>query len=617
MSSRAPESGRSRAVPFLVLALIALAALTGPVRAAEAEPSPDDRLPPDGPGPELKMTRDEAFEAMNEVLLNGDFWPLDIDLHYLVLDDLLLEIALLDHLDAFVTPTPSFVHDIHAAYGPWPDAPRALTVDFLLDVDDGLADLQSRVDEAAGPSPVLAPALDELPSDTRARIGNGDTELVEVVHYGRALTEMLSFGNADELAAMGAPSAALVDALPIELFNADLASDLAGLRAATAELQGDADALQRAVDTDSATDMPRPDVDLAPDTIPTGDPDPSTEVPWVIAAAAGGLVLAGAVVWIVRRRRAAGTADDRAVTAEIFEAHRLLAAALDETQIGEIGCSTATSITSASDAAIFRLTPDGLRRIGDTSLVVTSALARVVATAQPLVTVVSDDAAVGSAAVCAVPLVNDGTVGAVLVARRPTEHPFDNEDRRRLEMLAPALGGALASADTLGSYEHMALVDGLTSLGNRRRLDGDLETTLREAVATGLPVAFAMIDVDHFKAYNDAHGHEAGDRALQSVAKVIADNVRTTDIVYRYGGEEFSVLLPGATFEEATTAAERIRAAVEAAHFHGEDSQPGGCLTISVGISTLEGGRADELKTRADEALYAAKAQGRNRAVIA
>ncbi len=173
---------------------------------------------------------------------------------------------------------------------------------------------------------------------------------------------------------------------------------------------------------------------------------------------------------------------------------------------------------------------------------------------------VIDDAAVTTAAVCAVPLVSDGVVGAVLVVRRPADRPFDDEDRRRLEMLAPALGGALASADTFDSYENMALVDGLTSLGNRRRLDGDL--------------------------------------------------------VYRYGGEEFFVLLPGATFAEASAAGERIRAAVEAARVDGEETQPGGRLTISVGVSTLESGDASGLKTRADQALYRAKAEGRNRSVV-
>lgn len=254
--------------------------------------------------------------------------------------------------------------------------------------------------------------------------------------------------------------------------------------------------------------------------------------------------------------------------------------------------------------------------MGDGTIVTHTALSRVVETAQPLVTAVSDDPALGTAAVCAVPLVSERSVIAVLAVRRAPERPFGNEDRRRLEMLAPALGGALASADTLGNFEHLALVDGLTSLGNRRRLDGDLETTLREALDGDRPVAFAMVDVDHFKQFNDTHGHGAGDDALQTVARVIAETVRATDVVYRYGGEEFSVLLPDATREDAALVAERMCAAVAAARIPGEETQPGGSLTISVGVSTLEAGDPDELKVRADQALYAAKAQGRNRAVI-
>jgi PleD family two-component response regulator len=97
-------------------------------------------------------------------------------------------------------------------------------------------------------------------------------------------------------------------------------------------------------------------------------------------------------------------------------------------------------------------------------------------------------------------------------------------------------------------------------------------------------LAVSSSGVDHFKRFNDTRGHEAGDRALQAVAGVIAETVRATDVVHRYGGEE---------------------------------SQPGACLTISVGISTLEAGDASALKTRADEALDEAKAGGRNRAVIA
>lgn len=604
MSSRALEPGRSRAVPLLVLALLVLAALTGPARAAEGEG--------ESPGPDFDMTPDEAFDAMNEVMSTGDIWPLDPGLHFDVLDDLLLEIALLAQLDAFTTPTPSFVSDIHAAYGPWPAAPAELTMDFLIDVDDNQADRKSHINDILGPAPALAYALDEIPEDTRRLIADGTPGVVDPIPYAKALSEVLSFGNADELAAIGAPNAAIVDALPFELQNPEIGSELSDLRAMTAA---------PALGSNTAPNPTLP-TDTRPQAAPTVDSDQGSSLPWwiLVVVAAALAALAAAIVSIRRSRTAANPSrgvDDGSVTATVFEAHRRLAAAVDEDQIAEIGGEAAASITDAADAFIFRHTPDGLRRIGASTVIVSTALSRVIDTAQPLVTVLDNDPAVSSAAVCAVPLVHEGTVCAVLVVRRPSERPFGNEDRRRLELLAPALGAALASADTLDSYEHMALVDGLTSLGNRRRLDGDLETTLSEARKGDLPVAFAMIDVDHFKNFNDTHGHEAGDRALQTVARVIADTVRTTDVVYRYGGEEFSVLLPGATFEEATRAAERMRAAVEAARVEGEETQPGGRLTISVGVSTLESGDAGELKSRADRALYEAKAQGRNRFVVA
>ncbi len=216
----------------------------------------------------------------------------------------------------------------------------------------------------------------------------------------------------------------------------------------------------------------------------------------------------------------------------------------------------------------------------------------------------------------AVPLIAAGATTGVLVVWRHSGNPFDGSARDVLESLAPHAAAALTSADRHGSMTHMALVDGLTSLGNRRRLDHDLASTLQNAVAAGLPVAFAMVDIDHFKNYNDTHGHGAGDEALRQVASVIAANVRETDIVYRYGGEEFSILLPGTNTEEAEAVAERVRTAVQQTSFPGEQHQPGGSLTVSVGVATLAGSAPDALKARADAALYDAKSAGRNRVVI-
>jgi diguanylate cyclase (GGDEF)-like protein len=185
------------------------------------------------------------------------------------------------------------------------------------------------------------------------------------------------------------------------------------------------------------------------------------------------------------------------------------------------------------------------------------------------------------------------------------------------ERLASPMAAALANVDRLGSMTELALVDDLTSLGNRRRMDRDLVESVDESLRLGAPVAFAMIDVDHFKAFNDTHGHTAGDDALRTVAGVIAVTVRGGDIVYRYGGEEFSMLLPGATPEEATDVAERVRLAVEEASIPGEQTQPGGRLTVSVGVSTLPSDASTSIAVRADKALYKAKLAGRNQVVMA
>lgn len=191
MSIRASESGRSPAVPFLVVALLALAVLTGPVRAAEGDPLPFDQPAPEVPSPDidLEMTEIEAFDAMIEVLDSRGFWPLDEETHFAVLDDLLLEIAVLDHLDAFSQSAPSFVNDIHAAYSPWPDVSRESAVAFLFAVDDGLAELKNEVNRQVGPAPMVAFALDELPIGQRNRLAAGETGKFSVLLPGASLEE--------------------------------------------------------------------------------------------------------------------------------------------------------------------------------------------------------------------------------------------------------------------------------------------------------------------------------------------------------------------------------------------------------------------------------------------
>ena len=177
-----------------------------------------------------------------------------------------------------------------------------------------------------------------------------------------------------------------------------------------------------------------------------------------------------------------------------------------------------------------------------------------------------------------------------------------------LALGAAALGNILRKNPAAGDLEAMAWSDGLTGVANRRRLDHDIEAReeLREQTAV------IMLDIDHFKLVNDSFGHSHGDEVLRRVGKMISENIRYDDIVYRYGGEEFCVLLPGATTGEAHEVGQRLVAAA-----HSIDLPDGSNLTVSLGIAEAPQGDVSTALTAADGALFAAKEQGRDRAVLA
>jgi two-component system cell cycle response regulator len=161
--------------------------------------------------------------------------------------------------------------------------------------------------------------------------------------------------------------------------------------------------------------------------------------------------------------------------------------------------------------------------------------------------------------------------------------------------------------------------DPLTCLGNRLRLREDLEVLNARAKRYGQGYSAILCDVDHFKRYNDAYGHLKGDEVLEKVAGVISQSLRTEDSAYRYGGEEFLIVLPEQTSESATIAAERLRRGVEGLTLPHEAKTPPGVVTVSVGLAALTPGEEkpfEELLKEADEALYAAKEAGRNRVVV-
>ena len=163
-------------------------------------------------------------------------------------------------------------------------------------------------------------------------------------------------------------------------------------------------------------------------------------------------------------------------------------------------------------------------------------------------------------------------------------------------------------------FEKAALYDALTSIHNRRWLDDTLPRLLERHAVAGLPLSVGLIDVDHFKRFNDDHGHDAGDEVLRAVAHTLHDKLRPTDLVARYGGEEFVVILPDTDLPGAHCAAERLRIAVEAAAVSAPDGSTLPSVTISIGLARLEPDQTTATLLKAcDEALYRAKANGRNR----
>jgi two-component system, cell cycle response regulator len=178
------------------------------------------------------------------------------------------------------------------------------------------------------------------------------------------------------------------------------------------------------------------------------------------------------------------------------------------------------------------------------------------------------------------------------------------------------VGSALAAAERHDGITALSFVDPLTALPNRRSLDRDIIA----ALASPGPVAVAMIDVDHFKNFNDTNGHAAGDEALKVVGRALAAGLRSSDRAYRYGGEEFSLLLRVRDVDDAVQVCERIRHDVENTAIAGERHQPGGRLTISIGVAIVQAGQsalpAEAALQAADTALYTAKEAGRNTVVV-
>jgi diguanylate cyclase len=169
----------------------------------------------------------------------------------------------------------------------------------------------------------------------------------------------------------------------------------------------------------------------------------------------------------------------------------------------------------------------------------------------------------------------------------------------------------------LETVRREAQTDALTGIANRKELDRTLRQAIEEAHRTSQPLSLLMLDIDHFKQFNDNHGHQIGDQVLKLVARTLRESTKGRDLPARYGGEEFAIVLPMTAAENAMVVAEHVRKAVASKKIYRRSTEQNlGSITMSIGAATLREGEAmSELVHRADKALYRAKKNGRNRSV--
>lgn len=243
---------------------------------------------------------------------------------------------------------------------------------------------------------------------------------------------------------------------------------------------------------------------------------------------------------------------------------------------------------------------------------------------EPLITNLKDDAILNSAnlrdigEVAIIPLLNKGEMlGVIVVDNHVNRVRINVDDVDRLQPLADQAALAIHNAKLYHQTQELAIRDGLTGLHNQRFFEEMLQTIYNSNRHRQIPLSMLVIDIDYFKNYNDQNGHLAGNELLIRLADILKKSVRKEDLTFRFGGEEFVILLSSLQKNDAMRVAEKIRKIIEDTAFDFEERQPNGQLTVSIGVASFpdDKDRPRELFEAADAALYAAKRTGRNRVV--
>jgi diguanylate cyclase (GGDEF)-like protein len=198
-------------------------------------------------------------------------------------------------------------------------------------------------------------------------------------------------------------------------------------------------------------------------------------------------------------------------------------------------------------------------------------------------------------------------------------HEFGAGEIQLLSTFASQAAVSIENARLFEEARQLAITDPLTGLANHRQFYDQLAREFRRAHRYQRPLTLLMLDLDHFKAFNDRYGHLAGDQALRETADILRQNARSVDLLARYGGEEFAIILPETDLDRAAAHAERIRSAVASHVFEGQETGQEHRVTISIGVAALTAAtqKIENLVHDADQAMYRAKAGGRNRLALA